>query len=99
MRVMAMPSIISSSDLRNNYNDVSGFCNKNHEPVYITKNSNGDLAVMSIELFEKLTGRQELYAQLTLGRADMKAEKVRPAEDVFKDIEARINETVLNSDY
>jgi len=55
-----MPSIRPSSDLRNNYNEISEFCHENNEPVYITKNGKGDLAVMSIETFEQLAGKFEL---------------------------------------
>ena len=40
-----MPKIRSSADLRNNYNDISTFCHTYAEPVFITKNGKGDLAV------------------------------------------------------
>ena len=43
-----MPAIKSSADLRNNYNEISTFCHNYPEPVFITKNGKGDLAVMSI---------------------------------------------------
>ncbi len=56
-----MPSIRSSADLRNQYNEISTFCHEYDEPVFITKNGKGDLAVMSIEAYEKLMGRFELY--------------------------------------
>ncbi len=52
-----MPTIRPSSDLRNNYNEISEFCHKYSEPVYITKNGQGDLALMSIETYEKLVGK------------------------------------------
>ena len=32
-----MPNIRPSSDLRNSYNEISEFCHKYDEPVYITK--------------------------------------------------------------
>ena len=48
-----MPSIRSSADLRNQYNEISTFCHEYDEPVFITKNGKGDLAVMSIEAYEK----------------------------------------------
>jgi len=32
-----MPEIRPSSDLRNKYNEISQFCHKYKEPVYITK--------------------------------------------------------------
>ncbi len=56
-----MPNIRPSAYLRNNYNEVSEYCHSNMEPVFITKNGHGDLAVMSIEAYEKYCGRYELY--------------------------------------
>ena len=47
-----MPKIRSSADLRNSYNEISTFCHKYAEPVFMTKNGKGDLAVMSIEAYE-----------------------------------------------
>lgn len=85
-----MPNIRSSTSLRNNYNDISSFCRENREPVFITKNGQGDLAVMSIEMYEILNGKLELYKLLDEGRAASKAGKLRPYEDVFNDIEQDI---------
>jgi prevent-host-death family protein len=56
-----MPTIRPSADLRNKYNEISEFCHEYSEPVFITKNGTGDLAVMSIETYELLTGKQEFY--------------------------------------
>jgi PHD/YefM family antitoxin component YafN of YafNO toxin-antitoxin module len=49
-----MPMIKSSEDLRNCYNEISALCHEYAEPVFITKNGKGDLAVMSIEAYEEL---------------------------------------------
>jgi len=62
-----MPVIRPSADLRNNYNDISQFCHDYPEPVFITKNGTGDLAVMSIEAFEMLSGRSHLYSAIEEG--------------------------------
>ena len=59
-----MPTIRPSAYLRNNYNEVSKFCNSTLEPMFITRNGHGDLAVMSIEAYEKICGRYELYRLL-----------------------------------
>ncbi|MDR0505333.1 MAG: type II toxin-antitoxin system Phd/YefM family antitoxin [Dysgonamonadaceae bacterium] len=49
---------IISVDLKNNYDEISIFCHKYREPVFITNNNGeGDLAVMSIETYEELTGK------------------------------------------
>lgn len=82
-----MPSIRPSSDLRNKYNEISEFCHKYSEPVYITKNGQGDLAVMSIETFERLVGKFELYKLLDEGMNDLKYNRVIPAEEAFRRIE------------
>jgi len=50
-----MPTIKSSTDLRNGYNAISTFCHESREPVFITRNGQGDLAVMSIAVFEEIT--------------------------------------------
>ncbi len=82
-----MPSIRPSSDLRNNYNEISKFCHKYSEPVYITKNGQGDLAVMSIETYERLVGKYELYKLLDEGVDEMKKKKVRSFRDALADIQ------------
>jgi prevent-host-death family protein len=87
MEAFPMPSIRPSSDLRNKYNEISEFCHKYSEPVYITKNGQGDLAVMSIETFERLAGKCELYRLLEEGMNDLKNNKVIPARDAFSQIQ------------
>ena len=82
-----MPSIRPSSDLRNKYNEISTFCHQYSEPVYITKNGQGDLAVMSIETYERLVGKFELYKLLDEGLDAIKEKKVRPFREAFADIQ------------
>ena len=62
-----MPTIRPSADLRNKYNEISSFCHQHQEPIFITKNGQGDLAVMSIETYEYLAGRMQLYQLLDEG--------------------------------
>lgn len=81
-----MPTIRPSSDLRNKYSEISEFCHKYDEPVYITKNGQGDLAVMSIETYEKLVGKFELYKLLDEGLDAKQNQKVRPFREALADI-------------
>lgn len=45
--------IKASAALRNDYSTISDMAKKTKEPIYITKNGEGDLVVMSIDAFEK----------------------------------------------
>ncbi len=83
-----MPAIKSSTDLRNNYNEISSFCHSYREPVFITKNGQGDLAVMSIEVYEQLAGRLELYGLLQEGLDDISAERTQSFSDAMAEIRA-----------
>ncbi len=47
-----------STTLRNNYAEISEMAHQNDEPIYITKNGEGDIVVMSIESFER---REDLF--------------------------------------
>ena len=81
-----MPTIRPSADLRNNYNEISKFCHTYSEPVFITKNGRGDLAILSIETYEKLCGKFEPYKLLDEGLQADKAGKTRPFSDDIADI-------------
>lgn len=57
-------TIMPSTSLRNQYNDISEKCKKTGEPIYLTKNGEGDLVVMSIEAFEKKQALLDLKERL-----------------------------------
>lgn len=84
-----MPTIKSSADLRNSYNEISTFCHTYPEPVFITKNGKGDLAVMSIEHYEQLVGRMELYGLLQEGMQDVERGDTYALSDAIADIRSR----------
>ena len=81
-----MPKIEPSSELRNKYNEISQFCHEYNEPVYITKNGKGDLAVMSIETFERLVGKYELHKLLDEGIDAINKGQVRSFDKVIDEV-------------
>lgn len=54
-------TIMASADIRLKYNDVVDKCRESGEPIFLTKNGQGELVVMDIASFEKR--EQELRAQ------------------------------------
>ena len=82
-----MPIIRPSSDLRNKYNEISTLCHKTKSPVYITKNGTGDLAIMSIEMYEFLVGKYELYKELDKGIKSLENEKTYSTDEVYNELE------------
>ena len=59
-------NIRPSAAIRQNYNEIAELCKKSKEPIFLTKNGEGDLVVMDIETFNKrekmLRLREELLA-------------------------------------
>lgn len=56
--------IKASTCLRNEYNEIATLCKEKGVPVYLTKNGEGDLVLMSIDAFEKREKLLELREKL-----------------------------------
>ena len=46
-------NIRPSAAIRQNYNEIADLCRDSQEPVYLTRNGEGDLVVMDIETFSR----------------------------------------------
>lgn len=79
-----MPSIISSTKLRNEYNEVSQTCHEQMAPVFVTRNGDGDPAVMSIEAYEALARRAQLVQELERSHADVEVGRTMPAAEAIR---------------
>lgn len=59
-------NIRPSAAIRQNYNEIADLCRKTAEPVFLTKNGEGDLVVMDMETYNRrekmLKLREELLA-------------------------------------
>ena len=56
--------IKASASLRNDYTTISNMAKETKEPIYITKNGEGDLVLMSIEAFERREQILQLRAKV-----------------------------------
>lgn len=85
-----MPQVISSTVLRNSYNEVSERCKNSTEPLFVTKNGKGDLAIMGIDSYEHLSARIEFYEFLMQGHRDVEHGRTLDAHEASKAIRAEL---------
>ena len=57
-------TIRPSATIRQNYNEIAELCRSSMQPVYLTKNGEGDLVVMDINAFEQREKMLELRENL-----------------------------------
>ncbi len=88
-----MPIIKPISSLRNQTRDIASLCHEQNEPVYLTTNGKGDLVVMSIEHYERLQARVELFEKLSVAQAQSAAgEKGVTHAQVIKKLRQRLHD-------
>ncbi len=63
-----MPIIKPISDLRNRSNEISRLAHDSNEPIFITKNGEGDLVVMSMNHYSKLQLKLDLLSKLAVAQ-------------------------------
>ena len=59
-----------STALRNEYNAIANLCKEKQEPVFLTKNGEGDLVVMSIEAYNYREEMLDLRERLLSAEAN-----------------------------
>lgn len=67
-----------SAALRNDYTKISNMAKETKEPIYITKNGEGDLVLMSIDAFE----RREQMLQLRFKVLQAEQERLDGAKTI-----------------
>ena len=80
-----------SAAIRQNYNEISELCKSTGEPVYLTKNGEGDLVVMDIEAFT----RREKMLKLREELLDIEEDRLHGAPDYSVDEVAAMMERAI----
>lgn len=88
-----MPIIKPISDLRNKSNEISKLAHDSNEPIYITKNGEGDLVVMSMNHYSKMQLKLDLFSKLSVAQKQKSAgDTGRSLKQVMTNIRTIINE-------
>ena len=81
------------SALRNKANEISNLAHESNEPIFITRNGEGDMVVMSIASYSKLQLKLELFGKLAVPQSQRaNGDKGRTLSQVMKDLRKRIRE-------
>lgn len=84
--------IKASAALRNEYGAISDMAKKTKEPIYITKNGEGDLVVMNIDAFEKREQILELRAKVLRAEQErMEGAETMSIAETRKRLRERLN--------
>ncbi len=87
-----MPIIKPISDLRNKSNEISKLAHSLNEPIFITKNGEGDLVVMSMAHYSKIELKLELLGKLSVAQNQrINGDKGRTLKQVMENIKENIN--------
>ena len=88
-----MPIIKPISDLRNKTHEISTLVHETNEPVFITKNGEGDMVVMSLAQYGNIQMKLDLYSKLAVAQARLaEGKEGRPLSKVMKDLRKRIRD-------
>ena len=83
-----MPQIIPIKDLKDT-TKVSEMCHKTSEPIFVTKNGDGDMVFMSMDTYERMISRLRLYQELQISETQAAEGKVKDAVSALSDMRAK----------
>ena len=82
--------IKASAALRNDYASISNLAKKTGEPIYITKNGEGDGVFMNIDAFEKREQALMLHAKIMQAEEErLNGAKTRSISEARKELRER----------
>ena len=80
-----MPQIIPIKDLKDTAK-VSEMCHKSADPIFVTKHGYGDMVLMSMETFEEMHQKEQLYRELEISENEIRGGKTRSAREALSDV-------------
>lgn len=70
-----MPIIKSISSMRNRTREISILAREKDEPIFLTKNGEGEMVIMTMDHYERLKAQSDLFEQLGVTQSQAAAGK------------------------
>jgi len=86
-----------SAAIRQNYNEIADLCRATKEPVFLTKNGEGDLVVMDMETYSRRVKMLELREELLAIEEDRAAGRIGVTPDELENYLDSIIDEVGNA--
>ena len=87
--------IKSYIELRNKYNAIARLAHERQEPVYITRNGEMDIVIMSVEAFEYREDMIDLREKLLFAEQQrLSGESTISLDSAYKKLKDKINEKI-----
>jgi len=81
------------SDLRNKSNEISDLARDMNEPIFITKNGEGDMVVLGMKHYRELTLKLKLFEKLSEAQAEeSNGLPTKSLSEVMKKVRSKIDE-------
>jgi prevent-host-death family protein len=80
-----LTNIKPAAAIRKNYNQIAELCRQTGEPVYLTKNGEGDLVVMDVESFARRESLIRLKEKLLQSELDIRKGRSYSVEETVAD--------------
>ena len=83
-----MPQIILIKDLKDTAN-VSELCHTLNESIYVTKNGYGDMVLMSMDYYEAMRKKWEMYTDLETSEEQITQGKTKDAKKALQSVRTK----------
>lgn len=83
-----MPLIIPIKELKDT-NHISEMCRNTDEPIFITKNGFGEMVLMSMNAYDEMFKKLEIFKELAISEQQFAAGAYLDAKTALTDIRAK----------
>ena len=87
-----MSVIKTTTELIENFEEISELCRTQNKHIFITNNGKKDLVILSIDEYERICALHLLHQKLDAGMKDIREGRVMDIDEAFAEIEKELND-------